>query len=395
MATMFLCDHGATVIRVEQPAGVEMRTAPGYKVWDRGKRSLALDIRHDRSTFDKLIRSSDVLVETFPPSSAYQTLVEDRRLASLNPMLVHCSITAYGSVGPLKDEPPVDDLVMARVGVLASQPSYRPGPIHVVHRVPSVGAAILAAQGIVASLLSREKTGRGRRVETSLMSGALQYSPKVMGERLKSRHFKAVPAGAGPFYSVYECADGQWLQLACIHSEFIDQAAAAMDIAHVMVDPRFGDGRFPSTEEAREELAEIVGAAIKSRPYDDWTRLFDEVDVPYARSCTAREAFDNPQVRFNDMVVQVDISWPSPRRSGTPCSRLSGHLSWRTIRDSYHRSFVLRTTHCCRLRSPGYSRRAPRRNGSRRCNEQGSPARRSWKSTTGGSSPTRTPLLTR
>jgi crotonobetainyl-CoA:carnitine CoA-transferase CaiB-like acyl-CoA transferase len=138
------------------------------------------------------------------------------------------------------------------------------------------------------------------------MSGALQYSPKVVGERLKHRYFKAVPAGAGPFYSVYECADGQWLQLGCIHSEFIDQAAAAMDIADVMVDPKFGDGRFPKTEEARQELSDIVERAMRSKPYDDWVRLFEEVDVPYARSCTTREAFDNPQVRVNEMVLEVE-----------------------------------------------------------------------------------------
>ena len=73
---------------------------------------------------------------------------------------------------------------MARAGILTTQPGFRPGPLHVVHPLPSVGAALLAAQGIAAALLAREHTGLGRTVETSLLAGALLYHPKVTGEKL-------------------------------------------------------------------------------------------------------------------------------------------------------------------------------------------------------------------
>ena len=73
-----------------------------------------------------------------------------------------CSITAYGKRGPWKDEPPIEDLVLARTGLLAGMPGFRPAPVHVVHPLPSVGAALYAANGIAAALLAREKTGRGR-----------------------------------------------------------------------------------------------------------------------------------------------------------------------------------------------------------------------------------------
>jgi crotonobetainyl-CoA:carnitine CoA-transferase CaiB-like acyl-CoA transferase len=122
--------------------------------------------------FARLIRSADVLIEDFPPSSRHQAVVRADWLSALNPRLVHCSITAYGTHGRLKDEPPIDDLVMARLGILATQPGFRPGPVHLVHPLPSAGAALLAAQGIAAALLAREKTGLGRTVETSLMAGA-------------------------------------------------------------------------------------------------------------------------------------------------------------------------------------------------------------------------------
>ena len=269
LATMLLCDNGARVIGVDSPAAEGSRRSPGYAVWDRGKESISLDLSncvgrqgsagssvpgepepsHQLSLFHRLVRNADVLVDSFPPSSPYQPLVADDKLLSINPRLVHCSITAYGRNGPLKDHPPNDDLVMARTGILAGQPSLHPGPAYVVLRVASVGAGILAAQGIVASLYDREKTGRGRSVETSLLGGALHYAPKVTAEKLELTQSPAVPEGGGPFYNLYECADGEWIQLACIHSGFVDLAASVMDIAEVMADPKFADGLKPDTKE--------------------------------------------------------------------------------------------------------------------------------------------------
>lgn len=305
LTTMFLCDNGARVIHIGTPGEENARSGPGYLVWDRGKESVALDITRDTATFHKLLAWADVLLESFPPSSPLQELVSDSRLSAINPRLVHCSITAYGLQGPLSDEPAQDDLVMARMGILAGQPSFRPGPVHVIHPLPSVGAALLAALGIVASLYAREKSGTGRKVETSLMAGALLYAGKVQGEKLTQRVYHTVPAGGGPFYSLFQCADGQWIHIGCIHGGFVDLAAAAMGIADIVADPKYGDGRMPRSEEARQELFDIVAGVIKTRPYQDWARIFEEADVPYARACTTEEAMDNPQVRANEMVIEL------------------------------------------------------------------------------------------
>src|SRR5262249_22248870 len=159
-----------------------------------------------------LVGGADVLVEDFAPSSAQQRLVAWPRLQAINPRLVACSITAYGKRGPWKDEPAIEDLVLARTGLLAGMPGFRAAPVHVVFPLASVGAALLAANGIAAALLARETTARGRLVETSLMAGALLYQTKVTGERLERQVFQSHPSGSAPFYSVYPCADGQWVQ---------------------------------------------------------------------------------------------------------------------------------------------------------------------------------------
>ena len=325
LATMFLCDNGATVIRVGSQESEAERRGPAYAVWDRGKQSVFLDISiamagheaagslgadtleasRELDRFHHLVRNSDVLIESFPPSSAVQALFDYQALASISPRLVHCSITAYGSEGPLRDQPAADDLVMARTGILSTQPSPRPGPIHVVHRLPSVGAGILAALGTVAALLAREKGGRGRKVETSLMGGALLFAPKIAGEKLTPRPTQRATVGGGPFYSAFECADRVWIHLGCVHSRFVDRAAVAMGITDVMADPKFGDGRNVPSEEARQELFDIVGGVIKSKPSEDWATLFEEADVPCARVRTVEEGMDDPQVRMNDMVIEL------------------------------------------------------------------------------------------
>ncbi len=125
LAGMLLCDNGARVIRLVLPDCDRSRSGPGYIIWDRGKESVALDIENDRKTFHRLVGVADVLLESFSPSDGYQEAVSYETLRGITPRLIHCSITAYGKHGPLRDEPPNDDLVMARTGILSSQPGIR------------------------------------------------------------------------------------------------------------------------------------------------------------------------------------------------------------------------------------------------------------------------------
>ena len=249
---------------------------------------------------------ADVLIESCPPSSSLQSVVGYETLSQINPGLVHTSITAYGRDGPLKDEPAIDDLVVARAGILATTPTFRPGPPHLIHPVASVGAALLASIGTVAALFARERSGAGRKVDTSLMAGALLYSPKMASENKAHARYVGQPTGGGPFYSVMECADGRWIQIGCVHQGFIDIAAGVMGLSEKLEEPGYGRGRNPETEEDRRELHDIVADIVRRRPYGEWAEMFERADVPYALACDIEEAFDNPQVLANGMVCELD-----------------------------------------------------------------------------------------
>ncbi len=117
MTSMLLADHGADVIRVEPPEGDPFRSS-GYQVWQRGKRNAVLDLHETggRQVFLDLVRGSDVVVESFAPGTADRLGIGYGALRELNPPLIYCSITGYGSTGRLADRPGIDALVAARTG---------------------------------------------------------------------------------------------------------------------------------------------------------------------------------------------------------------------------------------------------------------------------------------
>jgi len=319
LASQFLSDHGARVLRVVGPDEAALRDG-GFRIWDRGKAWTRIDLaaalpdvianagttNHSAARLARLIAAADVLIDDFAPASPLQGLVTRETLERLNPRLVHCSITAYGKHGPYRDEPPIDDLVLARMGVLGGMPGFRPPPVHVVHPLPSVGAALLACNGIAASLLARETTGRGRSVETSLMAGALLYHPKVVGERIKRHVFQTHPSGSAPFYSLYRCADGRWVQLGCVHAAFIAVAAKLMGLDKLIEEPRFDKGRAGATPADDAELRAAVARVIETKPFQQWAAELEAADVPFAEARQTQDSLDDAQIAHNGMLITLD-----------------------------------------------------------------------------------------
>ncbi|MEM9358021.1 MAG: CoA transferase, partial [Pseudomonadota bacterium] len=304
LATMFLSDHGADVVRVIDDKA-QLHRGDGFRVWDRGK-TVILDATGDATQLEQLIKAADVIVEDCAPGKRPDHL-QWHTLAHFNPRIVACSITAYGEHGPLRDHPQIDDLVLARTGILSGLPAFRGAPpVHCIHPLPSAGAGVLAALAVASGLYARERTGRGRHVSTSLVAGALLYHPKVLSDHLAPHVFQTNPFGSAPFYSVYECSDQEWIQLGCVHPGFIARAADLMGLGDIIKDPVYGQGLNPQTPEADAYLRKRVTEVMLTRTAADWSSDFEANDIPFARSQTSDDGMDDQQVRHNDMVVALN-----------------------------------------------------------------------------------------
>ena len=305
LCTMLLGDNGARIVKIQSDANHPSKIDPEYSILDRGKELYNFGSILNTPEFSEVLCETDVIVDDYGTSKNLLGYPDDFNFNN-NPRLIHCSITAYGSIGPLKDEPPIPDLVKARIGLYESMPGFRSGSTHVIHPISDVGAGLLAALGISASLYSRISSGVGQKLETSLYAGALMYTPMATGKKVQARGVSITAFGGGPFYSVFECEDNKWIQIACIHSGFIDLAAAVMGISDILLDPRFGDGRRPENDQAREDLFNIVKKVMMTRSSKEWATLFESADVPYAIVESSDDAINNEQVIHNGMIHRLN-----------------------------------------------------------------------------------------
>lgn len=305
MAGMLLADNGARVVKLEPPGGARDRAHPGHRVWNRGKESVVLGEDGMAGT-RSLIAQADVLML---PSQADRTGMLNLALTglpTLNSRLITCTIGGYGAAGLLAAHAANDALVAARFGLPMLQRGWFSGPSYIAHPLASIGSALLAVQGICAALLARDSSGRGQRIETSLLSGLYAMTAYAAGENVRPIRPEGWKAfGPTPFFSAYECADGRWLQLGCIHRGFAQKAIEAIGIPDVLDDARFGGGFGLPPGELEDELFERVTRTLKTRTFAEWSQRLETADVPFAIVQETDALLDDPQYRVNG-IVQVN-----------------------------------------------------------------------------------------
>ena len=244
MTGMLMADHGAEVIKIEPPGGDPYRGQLGYKVWQRGKKSAVLDLKNagDKDAFLALVKTADVVIESYTPGVTDKLGISYAALSKLNPRLVYCSITGYGRDTKHSKRPAYDGLVMARTGLLWEQRGWpegalnhitgkpdpypdldvppewvqgpaRPGPVFPASYWPSLGAFFIASMGISAALRAREHTGKGQWVETSLLQGALAGASGVWlrAEKTDFPGFDSWILGSKSPKGHFQCKDGKWI----------------------------------------------------------------------------------------------------------------------------------------------------------------------------------------
>jgi len=300
-AAMQLADLGASVIKVEALEGDSFRELPGFFGWNRGKRSIAVNLKTPEGSriVHRLAERADVVMENMRPGVAERLGVGYERLSAVNPRLVYSSVTAFGSSGPDCDRPGFDPIFQALGGLMTLQGFGGP-PVYLRTAPTDYYTAALATQGIISALFARERTGRGQRVETSLLRGALALQAGVAIDYPS----KPTLIRDNPTYRLYQAGDGGWFFLAVGNQTFWLKLCKALELEHLADDPRFGS--WLARLENNQALLPLIESRFRSKPREHWLELLAKHDIPAAPVQTVTEFMRHPAVRHHDMVREYE-----------------------------------------------------------------------------------------
>ena len=300
-SAMMLADLGASVVKVESLEGDSFRELPGFFGWNRGKRSIALNLKtpEGRQIVEGLAREGDVLMENWRPGVADRLGVGHAHLLALNPKLIYCSVTAFGSTGPHVDRPGFDPLLQAMGGLMTLQGFG--GPPQYLRTAPTdYYTAAIAAQAVLAALFVRHRTGRGQRIETSLLRGVLALQSGIAIDYPG----KPTLLRENPTYRLYQGSDGQWFFVACGNQSFWAKLCTALDMRDFAHDPRFASWLLRIQNS--EALLPIIEKRFGEKPRAEWLEILAAHDIPSAPVKTIQEFMNDPGVRHQDMVHEYD-----------------------------------------------------------------------------------------
>ncbi|MEW9798368.1 CaiB/BaiF CoA transferase family protein [Alteromonas sp. CYL-A6] len=334
-AGMFLADMGADVIKVERPeTGDPFRAfkgelySPHFQTYNRNKRSVELDTRDDNdlAAFDALIKEADVFIENFRPGVADKLNVDYARLKALNPRLVYCSISGFGSDGPDALKPAFDTVAQAATGFLRLL--LNPANPRVVG--PAIADAITgfyASQGILAALYKRHESNEGCLVEVSMLEAMTHFNLDDFTHYFSADLIMGPESRPNVSQSyVFECQDGRWLALHMSSpAKFWTGLAEAVGHPDMLERPEF------CSREARIDNYDKVLAFLKpiflSEPSSHWCQRLTEIEVPHSLVMNSAEALETPQAKH--MKLKVETTHPTKGKFTTvrPALRFNGHIN--------------------------------------------------------------------
>jgi crotonobetainyl-CoA:carnitine CoA-transferase CaiB-like acyl-CoA transferase len=319
--TQILGDMGADVVKVERPGRGDDARAWSPPAWgnestafmamNRNKRSVALDLKHEGGleVLRRLVARADVFVQSLRAGAVEELGLDFARATALNPRLVYCSITAFGTSGPLRDLPGYDPMMQAYAGLMSVNGHPGAEPARVGTSIVDMGTGMWAALGIVAGLRQRDATGRAVEVTTALFETTLMWvSYHAMGY-LGSGEVPS-PQGSGTAmiapYQAFPTADGHAMVAAGSDALFgrLTEALEAPDLA---ADARFRDN--PSRVKHRAALVEALSALTRRHKTADLVERLRTAGVPTSPILTVDAVLTEPQTEASGMLVRA----PHPR----------------------------------------------------------------------------------
>jgi crotonobetainyl-CoA:carnitine CoA-transferase CaiB-like acyl-CoA transferase len=316
--TMLLGDFGAEVTKVERIDGGDDTRSWGPPFWgeegatflalNRNKRSIALDIKQKegQKLLWDLARQSDVVVRNLRSATLERMGLDYESLRRDNTRLIYCSITAYGSTGPMHQFPGYDPLMQAFGGLMSITGEPDGAPVRVGTSIMDMGTGMWATIGILGALFERENTGEGQLVETSLYETAVSWIPyQIIGYLATGEVPKRHGSGTAVLapYEAYPTRDGHLL-VGAGNNNLWERMCHAIALEELVDDPRFRNN--PDRVENREALFEVLASRFCEDTTEAWAEKLREAGVPCAPIRTIDEVVAEPQTEALSLVRRVE-----------------------------------------------------------------------------------------
>ena len=337
LAGRLLGDLGAEVIKIEQPgSGDSSRKLGPYFLegesayflgFNRNKKSMTLNLRVEEglSVFYELTKHADVVLDNFRPGVLERLKINFEILNQINPAIISASLSGFGQDGPYSQRPAFDGVVQAMGGAMSVTGRKNEDPVYMGFPMGDVGGGWGLAFGVLAALHERARTGKGKRVDISMLDmqvsfqahlGAFYLASGVVPEPIGSGHPSNIPAKS------FKTKDNKWVQIHCSTEPFWFKTAEMVSATVPGYSDLSNDARFKTATgrmENRKDLEEILDGAIKTKNQEEWKSLFVDWDIPGAPINDLSDVFSDPQVLHRNMLVEIEHpTIGSIKTSGNP-----------------------------------------------------------------------------
>lgn len=311
--TMLLADFGAEVIKVEEPGkGDYSRSFPpflkDFGYWhlqlNRNKHSVTIDLKTEegRNTFLELVKTADVVVESYRPGVLKKLGVDYEAASSVNPKIIYCSLSGYGSKGPLANQADHDIGYVSLAGITAMSGEAKGGkPAIPGVLMADMNAALSAGMAIMIALRHAEKTGQGQEIDISLYNVAMTLMPGAaslfFGSGFVAQRGNNWLTGENANYNIYRTKDNRYLAVGCLEKKFWTNLCKALkreDLVDLIDDI---NNHAYLKEELEKEFCQ--------KTMHEWQDYLYGLDTCVTPILNFDEALNSEQTKANDMVLTI------------------------------------------------------------------------------------------
>ena len=311
--TMLLADMGAEVIKIEPPKGDNVRNqgdmVDGYSSYfaqfNRNKKSVILDlyVETEKDILKSLLSDADVVVENFKAGVFDKMGFDYDTLKSINPKLISASVNGFGSKGEMSDRPAFDFIAQALSGFMSLNGTEESGPMRAAMPISDLVAGLYCAFGIVCALQSRNKTGKGQKVEASLTSGLISMMAYLSSESFVTGKAPNKSGNNHPIlapYGIFQTSDGE-IAVAPASDKFCSIFLECIDLISLLDNELYKNNS--NRMKNRDSLNEIVNERMISETSDFWIKKLNKAGCPAAKIVSLPEALNSQLIQDNEMVI--------------------------------------------------------------------------------------------